>query len=993
MSYITNILGLRNIKDSIPFWKLKLTSKEYNELKKYLTESIENNKSFKELDLAFDMAVYISEWWRRECCERNYIDGICKSLNTADRNPVINATDKIAEQGICNIYRANVNNQKIRSIMFQGGLPLKWIIDNTNTTNCNYWKKKLAGVRFDQEEQDNDETVAEKSKELAEFCEAIRDAYDKDRIDDMPFCCEDEGMYKRIVDIINGERERHRNENPFTISWEIRIDDIEKKLSVKYRIMAAERLSEDFISKYFPNNNRRRIQVYADNTLIKTFEYTNRIIGNREFYVDYDDTSIIKIKKANSNEKKEEEKIFISDYLALLSEPHFVYTEDEFSSTYRLGKKRNGISRCIIPEIWKITADNSKKDNDYNEYSYLGQKVIIIDFSNNREITIKNKETEEERNVCISNITKNVICTATPNIHSPFIEPIMDIKDYNDFKFIDEDGNTSRVRNKDTLLYRAINGKWQKEIPQGRILAIVQRDDETTHPTIPFINLSELPQCLVESSTANTCKIRFKWGKGTIVPDKSKLGNCRLLDSGEWEITKTYTDPTGVIPLLCTPNGQPPFTLHIDAPYNELIIYKPTFGNNPVRLRRNVKIPYCDLPLYRIAGVKRIRVTINRTTRYIDIDGSCSLEYIIGTMCDIRKLLDATLENVVRASTTISITETTYNPQTALTITIGEYPFGIWVNDKDGGKEIVAGENDRVNATLYLLPFEDPDKKIELRAESGRCLMPTELLEKRFLICCKHGYGIRPKKYPNKETNKGEGSNIDILEKKRKEKEEEKRKALSESKSLNDGNWTRILKWIQLCRKGIVHAQSLWDLKCILKEHSLLEKAAYILWTDTDGYKEESLVQFLLQLQEQLSFEWYWLPFNDCSFIGYDENIFNTACARHNVADGNYCNNQQPLVNQWGNFVEKLKQASRGRGNEIAQYIDAPQFSDRDNYKEIFGINQIDQAREAIPRYLQQNVNDINIVLGQDGRIRRAIIYYHKYDTGYFNAILNNTNI
>ena len=971
-SFVYSIRKKGSLKEYIPFWNLKLSFKEYECLKSHLKYHISSKKEYSSLDFA----VYISEWWRRECCNKNYTENISQSLDLNDNGIIRNAVGGISEiDTFCDIYRANVYQRKLDSIMFQGGLPLKWIVENN--TSSNYWKKRLAGVRFIQDgdsSSNNSYIVAGKSVELAEFCEAVKDAYDRGSRDDMPFYCEDDDMYNKIIMIIN----RHRNENPFSISWEVRVDEIDPQINVKYNIKVDEKLSTEFIRTHF-NDCRPKVQVYIDNTLIKTFEYNNngRLIGKREFCGDYIDATLIEFRNASGEEKE----IFVSDSLTLLSEPNFVFREDENSSVYHLGKRmKEGCSRCIIPSVWNIVEDTNKTAEDYKEYLYSGSSVRIIDLSAKREITIKNEETEKECKLNLAQITIKTICVASPNYTSNFIEPIFNISNYNDFKLVDDEGSVYRVKKDDRMLYRTINGKFGDKIPQGRIFATVEREGENILPTTSLINLSNLPKVDVRYSSASECRVKFEWEDGKIEPDKSKLRNCSLLENGEWKIEKDDNDPVGVIPLLCKPNDNdsPVFTLHMNAPYNELIVYKPMIGNESIRLSDNKnKIPYCELQSYRISGVNRVKIKKvypNKDEgRYIYIKGSCSLGYIIEKLYDVKKNMDTTLDDINKANINICITA----GEQSINIIIQEYPYEIWVNDVDNNaKEIVVGKH-KPNTTLYLLPFEDPESKKEINVKDGSCLIPPELIENRFLICCKQGYSVFPKKYdPNNDTIGGIKSNIDILA-----------TALQESDSLSSEDWIRIKKWISLCKEGVIHAQNIWDLICVSKDFSLLEKTAYILWANIKDYEEDNLIHFMLQLQEQLAFEWYWLPFNDNSFISKDVTLFENACNNHYLEKDEYCK----FLEQWTSFVTKLKIRSRGADDEIIEEnFDAPLLTD--DHRNIFGYNQKVDARTNVPQYLRDNINHINNVLSQDYKIRRAIIYYHKYDTGFFNAIFNGAN-
>ncbi len=1045
-----------NVYDAIPFWKLKLTGEEYEGLKSHLKSLVLANKDFSSLDFA----LYISEWWRRECLSASYREEIMKSLGLNDLAKINNALKEIKECGWLRMYKARVNEQRLLSVMFQGGLPLKWIIDRFNNNEYSYWTRKLAGITV-LGDGDNDESsflTAQKSQELAEFCDVIERAYNSDDFEQMPFYCDgtDDELYAKVVQIINGERVRHRDENPFAISWEFVFDDIAKELLVKYKIKPSSTLSKKYIDEKLDGRGKCKIHIYMDNVIVKTFEYINGTLFWKEDWIDeYTDSALIEIKHG--------ENVLKSDYMVLSDEPIFIYRTDDVQC-YNLGKKTGRAHRCIIPSQW-LLEDNVA----FQEYKYIDndaeEYVKVVDFGDlSKEIKITNVKTKEERVLSFDNSPYKIICIADPYIGTPFLEPIVNVKGYQDFRLLDEDGREKRVTYSDTVCYRSLNGDWQNVVMQGRIFATVKKDGVSSMSTPPFINLSSLPECKVVYSDITTCHLRCRWQGGDIRPDKSKLEKCTYVEADDvWKICKSESDQLGVIPLVCKPNGQPSFTLHMDSPYKELIVYKPVFNGKSIRLQNSCKIPYSDLSSYQITGVRSVGVKVvfpnlgrqDRTRVYVDINGVSSLENVLNqvldklNISDVRQLLDATISDITSANVKIELIDSAGNQNNPLTVLIIDFPYRFKYSIIDGVPHITI-DGGKLDTQVFLLSFDNPEERIDLCKNGDVYMIPEaqldEVLKKNeYLICSKHSYCVLPRKLllrgefietdlknafnmakegqekygtswtgqildklVDKEVTMTCSSNAkELLKEVQKLLEElraleyikKQQDKLLDSQTLLTPEWDIIKKWIMVCKKGYVHAQSIWDLIAISKNCVLLERLAYILWAETPEYKTGELLKFLLHLQEQLVFEWYWLKLDNLNYTLFDIDIFNKACMNHNVEVESYPQTQNilELQNKLLHFYEELKKLSIDDNPEEQEndFIDAPRADNSEgNYiailKEFIGRDiRLADVRDLIVDYLKMHITD-NDILQQDDQIKRTIRYYHKYDRQYFNNRFKN---
>ena len=364
-------------------------------------------------------------------------------------------------------------------------------------------------------------------------------------------------------------------------------------------------------------------------------------------------------------------------------------------------------------------------------------------------------------------------------------------------------------------------------------------------------------------------------------------------------------------------------------------------------------------------------------------------------------MLDATIRDITGANVNIELTDSAGNQNNPLTVLIFDFPYRFKYSIIDGVPHITI-DGGKLDTQVFLLSFDNPEERIDLCKNGDVYMIPEaqldEVLKKNeYLICSKHSYCVMPKKLVlndrDEKMSKEEHGKImwDYIMK--------LQGKLLVSESLLTPEWDVINKWIKVCKKGYVHAQSIWDLIAVSRNSALLERMAYILWAETPEYKIGGLLKFLLHLQEQLAFEWYWLKLDNVNYTLFDIDVFNKACINHNVEVESYPQTQNilELQNKLQHFYEELKKLSIDDNPEEQEndFIDAPRADKSDgNYiaiLEYFIGRDIGLAdvRDLIVDYLKRHIAD-NDILQQENQIKRAIRYYHKYDRQYFNNRFKN---
>lgn len=954
----------QSIENYIPFWRLKLKSEEYKKLKTELKTAILLNKCVCPLDIW----IYISEWWRREYDGGSCETGICDSIGIQEQffREICRNVDKNEH---IQIYQTGRGRERLYSLCFQGGLPLNLIIQQQDNNQTGYWRNLLVGLSRYVEIGDTNKVIASQSNELALFCETMTNAYERGNFEDMPFYCEgsNDEFYCNIIQIMQNQRERLSRETPFTLKWKLEVDDIAKTISVRCLIKGSSRVSTNFLESHNLRNHWS-IKIIVDDQIKKTFNYLGEkqsFLSQNKFEIEYEDGQTI-ILKTSENEN------LLVEQLSFLEIPHIIYSEDGYNFSFE--NKANCQKYCIIPDVWEIEGYEITNDK---LYSCSNEKVRIIQLKD--DVSIKNKETGESRTISSQNVLSRTMFVGISG--DTFVEPIVCTqRNLRNLFRIETEGGARQVRNNEQIKYQKKGSKeWFDEIPQGLIRAKIDNGNIVV-PTNWFIYLNSFPQCEILEKEEGACKIRFVWEEGEVKPDTAKLVTCSRNEDDSWSIIKSDGDMIGVIPLVCRLNDGSVFPLHMYAPYNKM-----TISYNNLSITNGSIIPLEDIASYIVSNVDGyIRISIkNGNYHTIRVDRMMSLYDVISQTCNLQQEYDKTLTNLTE--TKVNVRMSHYGHR--ISFDIMQFPYRIEqypnsekefrVKTADG--HAVANYKD----TLMAVSFLDPKESEIIEVENGDGKIPDGLGTALYLSNYR-GY-ILPGKLP-----KDNGVRLeDYIEKVGDRMIQE---------PLTSENWKRVLAWWNRYADGIIPASSIWDMLLIAKKKIFLWRFVFLLWSKYPEYKTGRLIKDLLKLQNQLSFDWWWLESIDFSDVislnEENESVFNTALKYHsNNENEEFFENWQELCENWSNFVDSLRLKSFVLENDIDNYIDCESILNTTNTMKFEGSGNLVDA----PNIGMSQKDLINILIEQRSNIlevtdsvRRAIQYYHRYN--WFDFIVDYNN-
>ena len=375
-----------------PLWQLKVNTAQYEELKNELREVYDKTGSFESIQ--DEAMLYMAEWYRREYdyerpskeslfqsigCNSKDLTAGGKALYTAalEKAKCINQT---VGREVIQFVEGDQYTEWYYSLLYQGGLPLKKIVNDYNV-----WRKAIRNMVW--KGYDFTDTglplTAAKSDSVRSFCDRVVEAALKRQYLAMPFYCEngEDQAYRFLTEEINEEKKNRIVGSPFDIQWKFIIDEPAQKIAINYAIDAPQRLQEDFIERHQLNDTVSfRIQV--GDRIIPGPEYKKaRSFSPFHYGHSYDGDSEISVLAAENGV------VICSDALDL-SEPHVIHQETG-DGCYRLGYGRgNDDVRILFTEDWECATDH-----DVTTYHYLDSGVLNVIFVGNDNVELRNRNT------------------------------------------------------------------------------------------------------------------------------------------------------------------------------------------------------------------------------------------------------------------------------------------------------------------------------------------------------------------------------------------------------------------------------------------------------------------------------------------------------------------------------------------------------------------------------------------------------------------------
>ena len=869
-TYFDKILGKRGLNVCpTPLWKLKITDEEYDELKKSIKQFIVHPSphcSNPFITITRECALFYAEYWRREFSGGLHnIADVYKSLEPPPYSPdncecLYDAAKKGAKRLNIEWYSDDGRTQRLDSIFYQGGLPMKLVTDGTPNSIWDNFVRGLVNRNVNFEDLRLG-IIASNSNSLKEFCDQIIAALDAKQFMRMPFHCGNKlnSWFVYLQELREEEIHRQRLLHPFSLNWEFRIDTVGKRIYTKFVVTGRQRLPQPFIEENkITKTNFFSVQVNVNGKEVNTFDYVHNfcryeVISKHSYHTG----EAISIFVGNNTTP------VISDQLDM-SVPHLLYRNNvgKYELGNRIGRQD---SFLLIPGGWKVKNSHGLC---IDHYQYEGKDYdgiqIPTGFTKNIEIESYDGILTFGCSTPLYWTELNSIPVYTPNI----TETLYDAKKAH-FSLCN-DMMTGQRANKDVRVeYRSKwDSAWKTEPGHGEIFA--RAIDANGHFVTPvkFINIGNGLKVNVIYADEKTCKIQVVWEHGQVA---TTAGVKRANDV--WEINKAAITNNKVrFSLTPKDNSNNQFDINVKAPFKEFSILDT--NDNANAISSDCWIPYSDIGnfKYRLIG-QDIReytygghrrqlkwigeelhiVENNESIKSIPYEGSLLL--LFDSREELRLLLGRTSQNMLRAE--VNVRFLTQDGQ-GLQFAIKDSPFRPL--QLPNGKIVITSKDRKpidYKGNLELLNLDDPLAPPETLVydETKGYILPGAIRPWGKALLVGHARGricpalvnLAQQMTGTDRLNNRENTIRQITES-------------LDASSLGDKLWQRIIGWFHRAQDYDIPASSLLELHCVAQSPRALMCLAFQLFAQCNKEEEiDILAEQLKSFSADLAFSWYWL--------------------------------------------------------------------------------------------------------------------------------------
>ena len=148
MNFFNDLLKARNLTECpLPLWRLKVTDKEYENLKGLLQQHVRMYRSFN--TVYKEAALFFAEYWRREYGEGPHSkEMVFAAISDKKDRRLIEEFFDSAKKGAKELQIERYvggSEQYLNSMLYQGGLPMKLV---TTTDINSVWSRFVKGLVF-----------------------------------------------------------------------------------------------------------------------------------------------------------------------------------------------------------------------------------------------------------------------------------------------------------------------------------------------------------------------------------------------------------------------------------------------------------------------------------------------------------------------------------------------------------------------------------------------------------------------------------------------------------------------------------------------------------------------------------------------------------------------------------------------------------------------------------------------------------------------------
>ena len=868
MSFFDTLLKKRGLDECpLPLWKLKITDEEFKELRILLenqTHLLNTYCSNPFITLRKECTLFFAEYWRRM-----YVDGKHSKQMVYDALESTRHGVDFCEE----FYDAACRGAKLLRIekydggradplndmLYQGGLPMKLVTANVTNSVWDRFARGLVNRRINFDDL-NLGIVASHSQCLKDFCEQLIMGIEAERHQLMPFYCnnENDAWFLYLKELAKQEKIRRRQLRPFSLTWEFRIDTVEKKIYTKYVVKGLQRLPQLFLEEQgIGDTNFFSVQVRKNGMAVDTFDYVNNFcrypIISKHPYRDGDSISLF---------LHSQEEAHISDELDM-SVPHLLYRDKD--GKYVLGNQMGRQESIIlIPDGWYVKSETNLKEVEYL-WSTTKLHGLHIPADYTEEIILASKD---------GNITfgMNAPLYWTELQSSPLyvpdvMEPLYDASKCSYALCYDTDeGTESKRRN---VQYR---NKWQNtwtdEPSFGEIyVRAIDTNGNFVTPT-RFINIGDGLVISLHKADKDSCKIKIAWAHGHVSTTEGE----RKIDD-VWEIKKENCQNPHLIRFTFTPEGNSnnQFDLSIKAPFKDFSI-KNIYGDD---IEDDCWIPYSDIDKYQyhLVGQDIKEYTFGNVRRELRWKGeklyiienkrplkSIPYEGNLLTLFDsrevLRSLLERTSQNMLHAEIQVQFT---LIDGKKLSFGIKESPFR--PRQISEGRIVVTGNNRKpikFTGVLKLLKLDEPNANtldMSFDEGTGYYILPeairpwgkTILFGRTRGRICPTLVDLSRDMDSTYRANNREIAIATITEN-------------LQHSHIGDELWNRIIGWFNRTQQEDIPVSSILELYCTAQDYRALLCMAFQLYVKCSDQEEQDILKERLKsFSNDLAFQWYWL--------------------------------------------------------------------------------------------------------------------------------------
>lgn len=870
-----NILDKKGIDGSripLPLWKLKVSHGQFEELKKEIRNCILSERFG---GYEKDIVLFYSEWWRR-CCDGNpRRDSFLKDLfpeNSDVQHQAIwnrigdnfySAAKKGANTLGLELIRVEINDQTFRSILYQGGLPLKAIISDTNMNN---WRKFLKNFIF--QLHDIDLSVlcrgASLSSSIDEFCYVLQNACDKKSYAQMPFFCdsEEDEVFQYLCNEIKEIKNEYAKLHPFTMEWNARFNGHTHEITffASFNGPKFRKLSDSFLEIY---------QLNPDDIIYCSYIINNDTEFTASFVDNYSDRDLHFSKKVNVDDEVAiiiADQTIVSDTLSI--DVPLMFTVNETGCYDQTSKIGYGANKLIIPEGWII-------EGEFKQERYVaGQNVFNVAYIPGgygnpvRLVSPEGDVITFGRNPTI----RKTVVTYGSGCYDPLLEkPIFKLEQARvKLQDSNEEVNPTKVK------YRSKGSNEWASKPNVGIVYIKGSDAQNNYYNpVKVVYLGDSFSISCHMKDEDTAWYTIHWEDGNFA-----IENGRKRNDGIWEVKRK--DVNGRF-LKCkmTPHGNgAPFHIDLVYPFYEYSILDN--HNNPIT--GDCVIPLEDLSMYkyRFHGTItkdsieaklptykfRLRYlwnngcisVLHNGERVMSLNETGSLANLLTGDKNIRNAMDQSADRPIDGKYDVTFFKNDGN----INLHIRRNPYEFYVADGiihvKCGKCIIPYDD-----TLKFYSFSDyksiPDAQEIKRDKNGQYLMPSNRPKReRILVFSSMSGRVLPRMLVV-------GQDITDSQENKKKGKIIRRQLLEDT--FNGEAWKEAMFWFEKSQKDQIPASSFFHLKFLASSPQLLIRFVAHKLLDVSGEDEvRQLIKTLIELENSLSFQWMWVKkYLTCGYL------------------------------------------------------------------------------------------------------------------------------